>query len=119
MISRFLLLLTGFLFYTLQTLAQAYEPGLLVRSNGDTLRGEIENSFWVEPPTLIRYRPTPISPVQAFQPRQLKAVSFAKGRYFFFEVLSIDHAAENRLDLLRRGYSPDIQRDSLLAEVLI
>ena len=119
MISRFIYLLAGFLFYTFQTQAQAYEPGLLVRSNGDTLRGEIENDFWVEPPTLIRFRATSTGPAQLFQPRQLRGVSFEQGRYFRFEALLIDHAAENQLDRLSRGYSPDFRSDSVLAEVLV
>ena len=65
MLKSLLLLLTASLFSSLQTRAQAFEPGLLVRNNGDTLRGEIENGFWTDPPALIRYRTTPNSPSQA------------------------------------------------------
>ena len=118
MIPRFLLL-AGFLFYTFQTLAQTYEPGLLVRSNGDTLRGEIENSFWVEPPAFIRFRTAPDSPSQLFQPRQLRAVSFAGGRYFRYEALTIDYAATVRLNPLGTSTQPDVRLDSQLAEVLL
>lgn len=96
-----------------------YEPGLLVRANGDTLRGEIENGFWDMPPTFIRFRPTATSPSQLFQPYQLRAVSFTKGRYFRYEALPIDHAAETRLNLLREGLVYGVQVDSLLAEVLV
>ena len=64
MLKRILLLLTASLCYTTATNAQTYEPGLLVRSTGDTLRGEIENGFWTEPPAFIRYRSTPNSPSQ-------------------------------------------------------
>ena len=62
MLKPLLLLLTASLFGSLQTRAQTFEPGLLVRSDDDTLRGEIENDFWTEPPALIRYRTTPNSP---------------------------------------------------------
>ncbi len=117
------LLLRCFLFWLLlgaaPALAQTFEPGLLVRANGDTLRGEVENSFWVEPPTFIRFRPTPASPTQSFQPRQLRAVSFTGGRYFRYEALSLDHAAETRLDNLQRGNYIRMEVDSLLAEVLL
>ena len=65
MLKPLLLLLTASLFGSLQTRAQTFEPGLLVRSNGDTLRGEIENDFWTEPPALIRYRSAPNNPSQA------------------------------------------------------
>ena len=99
--------------------AQTFEPGLLVRSNGDTLRGELENGFWVEPPAFIRFRTTPGSTSQIFQPRQLRAVSFTSGRYFRYEVLPINHAAEVQLDRLPRGYTTDVRSDSLLAEVLL
>ncbi len=100
-------------------LAQAYEPGLLVRSNGDTLRGELENGFWNEPPTFIRYRRTPEEPSTLFAPRQLRAVSFTGGRYFRYEALPIDHAAQTRLDDLPRGNPSFVHTDSLLAEVLV
>ncbi|TGE28328.1 hypothetical protein [Hymenobacter metallicola] len=99
--------------------AQAFEPGLLVQSNGDTLRGLIENNFWTEPPTSIRFRAQADSPDQVFKPRQLRAVSFTQGRYFRYEVLPIDHAAETRLEKLTLGYSPDVRRDSVLADVLL
>ncbi|GAA3966980.1 hypothetical protein [Hymenobacter antarcticus] len=119
MLKRILLLLTASLFYTFQTQAQAYEPGLLVRTNGDTLRGEIENGFWTEPPAFIRYRSTPDRPSQLFQPRQLRAVSFTGGRYFRYEALPIDYAAETRLDRLPGRSFTNVLIDSLLADVLV
>ncbi|MCI1189192.1 hypothetical protein MON38_17345 [Hymenobacter sp. DH14] len=108
------LLLASFLAH-----AQTFEPGLLVRSTGDTLRGEIENGFWVEPPTFIRFRPAPGSAAQLLEPRQLRTVSFTGGRYFRYAALPINHAAETQLDRLPRGYSTDMRTDSLLAEVLL
>ncbi|WP_375418955.1 hypothetical protein [uncultured Hymenobacter sp.] len=119
MLSRLLLLLGSFLFVIFSCRGQAYEPGLLVRANGDTLRGEIENSFWVEPPAFIRFRPAPGSPSELFKPRQLQAVSFTKGRYFRYVALPLDQAAETRLDRLPRVLTTDIRVDSLLAEVLL
>ncbi|GAA3932907.1 hypothetical protein GCM10022406_17040 [Hymenobacter algoricola] len=99
--------------------AQAYEPGLLVRANGDTLRGEIENAFWNEPPAFIRFRSAATAPSELFQPRQLQAVRFTGGRYFRYETLPIDHAAETRLDRLPQGFYPDVQTESVLADVLV
>jgi hypothetical protein len=118
MFSR-LLLLTVCFFSCLQSFAQAYEPGLLVRSTGDTLRGEIENEFWVEPPTFIRFRSAAGQPSQLFQPRQLRAVRFTEGRYFRFGVLPINHAAQTRLENLPRGNYSQVMMDSVLAEVLV
>ena len=119
MLKQLLFLLTASLLYTSQTRAQAFEPGLLVRSTGDTLRGEIENGFWTEPPAFIRYRSTPDSPSQLFQPRQLRAVSFTNGRYFRYEALPIDHAAGTRLDRLPERSFTNVQIDSVLADVLV
>ncbi|MDJ0366254.1 hypothetical protein QMK33_13930 [Hymenobacter sp. H14-R3] len=119
MMLRLLCLLAGLLLFTNRLWAQAYEPGLLVRSNGDTLRGEIENDFWEAPPTFIRYRSTTASPSQLFAPRQLRAVRLTGGRHFRYEVLRLDHAAETRLESLPRGNYADIRTDSVLAEVLL
>jgi hypothetical protein len=114
-----LLLTSSFVMYCLQCHGQAYEPGLLVCANGDTLRGEIENGHWEQPPTFIRFRAAPDSASRLFKPRQLRRVSFAKGRQFSFEALPIDHSAETRPDRLVLGLHPDVRTDSLLAEVLV
>ena len=116
---RLLLALPALLLASALAHAQTYEPGLLVRSAGDTLRGELENNFWTEPPAFIRYRTGPDSPSQLFQPRQLRAVSFTNGRYFRYEVLPVNHAAEVQMGRLPHGYTTDIRPDSLLAEVLL
>lgn len=115
------------LFYLVSTLllwagslrAQVYEPGFLVRSTGDTLRGELENGFWTEAPTFIRYRRAAGSPSTLFQASQLRAFSFTKGRYFRHEALSLDQAAETRLENLLHGSYIRMRTDSVLAEVLL
>ncbi|MGI4873763.1 MAG: hypothetical protein ACRYFX_21600 [Janthinobacterium lividum] len=112
-------LLPALYFFTRLAAAQTYEPGLLVRSNGDTLRGEIENGFWVEPPTFIRYRPAASSESQLFKPDQLRAVSFTNGRYFHYQRVALDHAAQTQLADLPRSSSSDIRVESLLVEVLL
>ena len=114
-----LLALPVLLLASLLSHAQTYEPGLLVRSTGDTLRGEIENNFWTEPPTFIRFRANAASPSQLFKPRQLRAVSMTGGRYFRYEALPIDHAATTQLAAFTPDNRTDIQTDSLLAEVLL
>ena len=119
MTLRLLFALPALLLASALAHAQTFEPGMLVRANGDTLRGEIENSFWAEAPEFIRFRPAPGSASQLFQPRQLRAVSFTGGRYFRYEALPINHAAEVQLNRLPHGYTTDIRTDSLLAEVLL
>ena len=116
---RLLLLFVALTGYSFTGFAQSYEPGVLVRSTGDTLRGEIENAFWVEPPTSIKFRPAAGNPSQVFQPRQLRAVCLTGGRYFRYETLPIDHAAETRANHLPSTLAAFVHLDSLLAEVLV
>ena len=116
---RLLLLFVALTGYSFTGFAQSYEPGVLVRSTGDTLRGEIENAFWVEPPTSISFRPAAGSPSQVFQPRQLRAVRLTGGRYFRYETLPIDHAAETRIAALPSSNVTDVRIDPVLAEVLV
>ena len=119
MLQRLLLLLAAAPLFILQTHAQVYEPGLLVRANGDTLRGEIENGFWVEPPASIRFRPGPTAAIETLKPRQLRAMLLTNGRYFRFEGFPINHADETELVRLPHGYTTNVKIDSLLAEVLV
>ena len=116
---QLLFALPALLLASLLSHSQTYEPGLLVRSTGDTLRGEIENGFWVEPPAFIHFRTGPAAAVETLKPRRLRAVLFTNGRYFRYVGLPIDHAAETRLEALQNGYATNIKLDSLLAEVLV
>ena len=47
------------------------------------------------------------------------SASRAGGRYFRYETLPIDQAAETDINRLQRGNSTDVQLESLLAEVLV
>jgi hypothetical protein len=111
------LLLSGFLaLRPQQAQAQAFEPGLVVVSAGDTLRGEVENSYWKEAPASIRYRASAGQPITTYRAQQLRAVSFPQGRYFRREVLpfpTLDAATSGA------GTASGSQPDSLLAEVLV
>ena len=113
----FLLVLVFLMGYRAQ--AQAYEPGWLVRTNGDTLRGELANAFWQEAPTFVRYRPAAAGASQLFQAGQLRAFGLVGGRYFRHELLLLDQAAETRLQALPQGNHVEMRADSVLAEVLL
>ncbi len=112
-----LLLLSVLLGY--QARAQVYERGWLVRTSGDTLRGEIENAFWEEAPTFVRYRPAGTEASQLLQAGRVRAFGFTGGRLFRRELLSLDQAAETRLQALPRGNHVVMKSDSVLAEVLL
>ena len=111
-----LLLLSLLLSYRAQ--AQVYEPGWLVRANGDTLRGELENGFWEEAPLFVRYRSAATGASRLVQARQLRAF-FVGGRLFRHELLLLDQAAETRLQALPHGSHVEMHADSVLAEVLL
>lgn len=115
---RFLPVVLATCLFASQAIAQTYEPGWVVRSGGDTLRGEVENAFWNEPPTYIRYRAGAGSASQLFQPRQLRAVQVG-GRYFRLEALPIDYAASTNLSKVQKYTGPEVRTDSLLCEVLL
>lgn len=119
MALRLLFLLFAVFLTSYCTQAQVYEPGWLVRVNGDTLRGELENDFWQEAPTFVRYRPAAAGASQVFQARQLRAFGFVGGRYFRHKRLLLDQLAETRLQELPRSNRMRPQADSVLAEVLL
>ena len=111
-------MLPALLVAALPTLGQTYQPGLLVRSTGDTLRGEIENGFWVEPPTLIRFRTAPANASQQFRADELRAVRFVNGRAFRYEAVPIDYAAHEKIQTLERSNVPAVRTTYFLTEVL-
>ena len=117
--KRRLFTLPALLLVSLFSHAQNFEPGFLVRSTGDTLRGEIEDAAWSTPPPRITYRTGPGSAAQVFQPRQLRFVQLGSGRTFRFAALPLDQAAETRLDRLPRGNASHVEIDSVLADVLL
>ncbi len=119
MLLRLLYLLLFLALYAGNAFAQVYEPGFLVRANGDTLRGELENDFWVEAPPFVRFRREAGRPGEVFPARQLQTISFTGGRYFRHEILLLDHAAETRQERLERGNFVNMQPDTMLAEVLL
>lgn len=118
MLSR-LLFVTGLLLCAVELRAQVYEPGFLVRSGGDTLRGEIENAFWTEPPRFVYFRTTSSASSEAYLPKQLQAFGLTAGRYFRLEALPIDHAARAKVGDLPYDNRTEIRVDTVLAEVLI
>lgn len=113
------LLLFLFLLSTQLAKSQAFEAGYLVLQRGDTLRGEVENDFWEEPPRVVRFRPGATAPSTAYAARQLRSVYLASGRLLRNELLPIDRNAESRMTYLRPSAERRQQPDSVLADVLV
>lgn len=113
------LLLLFFLCSAQLAQSQIFEAGYLVLQRGDTLRGQVENAFWEEPPTVVRFRPMPTDRATTYSARQVQAVSLASGRRLLHERLPIDRYAETRLAYLTNTRVRKQQPDSVLADVLV
>lgn len=98
---------------------QVFEPGYLVTTADDTLRGEIQNRFWQAPPESVIFRPAPGAPVHEYARRRLRAVRLESSRYFRAEVLVVDHGARMHTGDLPSQLVVSSSTDSLLAEVLV
>ncbi|KAA9331636.1 hypothetical protein F0P96_15500 [Hymenobacter busanensis] len=99
--------------------AQVFEPGYLVLSSGDTLRGEVENNFWNDPPTTVRLRSAAGSPAVAYPARRLRAVQLTSGRLLRRELLLIDFGASNNLNKLPGSLIIAQRSDTVLADVFV
>jgi hypothetical protein len=98
---------------------QVFERGFVVTTAGDTLRGEIENRFWQQPPTRVDFRPAPGAPTQVFGRAGLQAFGLDGGRYFRTEVVPLDRAARSHGTNLPQRLVISQRPDTLLAEVLV
>lgn len=99
--------------------AQRFEAGFVVKSTGDTLRGQIENNFWVEPPKEVRFRASPNAPILVIEPEDISSFALTPGRYFRREMLPLDRQAETRLAQLPTGLVLNQKSEFVLAEILI
>ncbi|UOR05274.1 hypothetical protein MUN82_20365 [Hymenobacter aerilatus] len=88
-------------------------------STGDTLRGEIENLFWSDPPTAIRFRAATTAPLTSYTARQLRGIGLASGRVLRREVVPLDRTAQVAMDKLPYGPSRQQRPDTVLADVLV
>ncbi|MCC3157832.1 hypothetical protein LJ737_11335 [Hymenobacter sp. 15J16-1T3B] len=97
--------------------AQTFERGYLVLSRGDTLRGEVENAFWSDPPDKIRFRSD--AGLRIYSAGQLRAVGLGGGRLLRHELLPLDRTAETDANRLQVGLHLAQHPDSVLADVLV
>ncbi|UOQ73335.1 hypothetical protein [Hymenobacter cellulosilyticus] len=67
--------------------AQTIEPGYVVLSSGDTLRGEVENAFWEDPPASVRFRSAPTVELITYSALQLRGLGLVSGRHLRLELL--------------------------------
>ncbi len=97
---------------------QIFEKGYLVLQSGDTLRGEVENAFWTEPPKMVRFRSlASVAPVR-YAAEQLQIVALASGRLIRHELLPLDRTAEVNIDYLTTSKESHQRPDSVMADVL-
>ncbi|MBF9141118.1 hypothetical protein [Hymenobacter properus] len=99
--------------------SQAVEPGYLVLQRGDTLRGEVENAFWEEPPATVRFRAAASAPWESYSSESLASLYVSSGRLWRRETLPLDRAAQTKVDLLSYDVVRRQTPESVLAEVLV
>lgn len=98
--------------------SQVFEAGYVVLMRGDTLRGEVQNAFWEEPPTTILLR-TGAAPATSISAEQVRSVYVSSGRLLRREVLPLDRLAQVRPRQLTRGIPRNQQPEELLADVWV
>lgn len=100
--------------------AQTYMPGYIVPTAGDTVRGELENEFWLATPVMLRFRPTATTTPQALRVAALQGFGFVQGRYWRRQYLTYDSLAETRTNMIQPGpLRMRFVSDSLMTEVLV
>ncbi|WP_201980054.1 hypothetical protein [Hymenobacter rubidus] len=91
----------------------------MVLQRGDTLRGEVENDFWEEPPVTVRFRTTAAAPLATYSGEFIESLYLTSGRLLRRETLPLDRAAETKVDLLSYSVVRRQQPESVLADVLL
>lgn len=99
--------------------AQVFEPGYLVINGRDTLRGEVLNEFWEEPPKQVRFRSTASAPGVVYPAEALQSVYVSSGHLLRRETLPIDRLAQVQLAQLTRSTPRNQQPESLLVDVWV
>ncbi|PJJ52867.1 hypothetical protein [Hymenobacter chitinivorans] len=115
----YLLLFLVFFACIVSVRAQTIEPGYLVLSSGDTLRGEVENDFWEDPPTAVRFRPTPTTALTTYSTLQLRGLGLGSGRRLRLELLPLDRSATTTVGHLPSSARSFQKPEQVLADVLV
>ena len=98
--------------------SQVFEAGYVVLMTGDTLRGEVQNEFWEEPPTTFFLR-TGAAQATSIPAEQVRSVYVSSGRLLRREVLPIDRLAQVRTAQLTRGIPRKQRPEQILADVWV
>ena len=117
--KKLLFLLAAGLAATGQVRAQTFRPGWVLPSQGDTLRGEIEDNSWDDAPVRVRFRPATGAAVVAYTSNELRAFRLTGVRYFRRETLPLDREAQKELISLTTSVRRNPQPETFLAEVLV
>ncbi|MCB2380094.1 hypothetical protein LGH70_21040 [Hymenobacter sp. BT635] len=99
--------------------AQTIEPGYLVLSSGDTLRGELENDFWENPPSAVRFRSAPTAELTLYSALQLRGLGLTSGRRLRLETLPLDRSATTDVNSLPDNSRSHQKPEQVLADVLV
>lgn len=102
-----------------QVRAQVFRPGWVLLTQGDTLRGELEDNAWEEAPKQVRFRAAAGAAISTFDVPAVQAFRLRGGRYFRYETLPLDREAQKELFYLSFTLKRNPQPEAFLAEVLV
>lgn len=102
-----------------QVRAQVFRPGWVLLTQGDTLRGELEDNAWEEAPEQVRFRAAAGAAISTYAVPDIKAFRLREGRYFRYETLPLDREAQKELHYLTYTLKRNPQPEAFLAEVLV
>jgi hypothetical protein len=102
-----------------QARAQVFRPGWVLLTQGDTLRGQVEDAAWEEAPRQVRFRAGAGAAISTYAVPDIQAFRLQGGRYFRYETLPLDREAQKELFYLTTSLKRNPQPETFLAEVLV
>jgi hypothetical protein len=105
--------------FPLFSLAQVYQPGVLVNMKGDTLHGSIDYAEWDNNPRAINFKANASSAPQKMGPGEIRFFSVAVGHFAAYEryigPISTDHVEINHLSV---GRDTSVRFDTVFLNIL-
>ncbi len=114
--SKLLLVLILALF-SCKTFAQSYQPGFIIKTNSDTVKGFIEYKRWDRSPLEISFKNSPEGSVVVYDPLEIKSFSVANETYES-AIVEVD-VSPHKIGELSYISTPDFVKDTVFMLVLV
>lgn len=79
----------SFLFFSVTVLAQDFRPGFIIKLNGDSIPGFIDNRSDKSKTLICHFKPSKKSRVVKYKPTEIKSFGFIDDKYYSSAILSI------------------------------